>query len=140
MEHTPTPWAKEKTHFAYPPTWMILLNNADYERAKICVNACEGIEDPAKWFEDVSKKIDDITKDTLFVLSVKDKEIQALQDRVKELEKQSDMIVEVQGIFESKMLFYRNRFPSSDYDSGKENAYEDVMELLVEKFPKLLGS
>jgi hypothetical protein len=61
MQHTPTPWAKEKTHFAYPPTWMILLNNADYERAKICVNACEPFQDPAK-------------------------EIQALQDRVKELE------------------------------------------------------
>jgi hypothetical protein len=96
MEHTPTPWTErgnnitdsanglictfEKGHWTFP--------NAKYNRHRIveCVNACDGIEDPARWFEDVSKKIDDITKDTIFVLSVKDKEIAALQDRVKKLE------------------------------------------------------
>ena len=55
--HTPEPWPepKNKSH----PTWRIagcsdgchsegILNYADYLRARACVNACEGMEDPEK--------------------------------------------------------------------------------------------
>ena len=87
MEHTPTPWDNQHK---YLDTDLALMSKIDYERAKACVNACEGMEDPAKWLENVSQRIDKLTKDTVFVLEAKDKEIQALRDRIKELEAQVD--------------------------------------------------
>jgi len=89
MEHTPTPWAKEKTHFAYPPTWMILLNNADYQRAKICVNACSEFPDPKIDIGLLKLHAEQQTKllaSCEAALAERDVTIQALQSRVKELE------------------------------------------------------
>jgi hypothetical protein len=85
MEHTPTPWAKEKTHFGYPPTWMILLNNADYERAKNCVNACAEFPDPKIDIGLLKLHAEQQTKllaSCEAALAERDATIQALQDRV----------------------------------------------------------
>ena len=89
MEHTPTPWAKEKTHFAYPPTWMIQLNNADYERAKNCVNACAEFPDPKIDIGLLKLHAEQQTKllaSCEAALAERDVTIQALQDRVEAYE------------------------------------------------------
>ena len=43
MEHTPTPWTEQHK---YLNTNLAILTKVDYDRAKICVNACAEFPDP----------------------------------------------------------------------------------------------
>lgn len=82
MSHTPTPWELEVTHFAYPPNQAVLMRAQDYARAKVCVNACEGMEDP--WADILAMSTDlSVGKS---IMDEKDTEIAELKARVKELE------------------------------------------------------
>ena len=50
MKHTPEPW-EWNTHGIQPATKFKQLTFLDYQRAKICVNACAGMDDPAAEIE-----------------------------------------------------------------------------------------
>jgi hypothetical protein len=46
MKHTPEPW-EWNTHGIQPATNFKQVRFDDYQRAKSCVNACAGMDDPA---------------------------------------------------------------------------------------------
>lgn len=56
MIHTPEPW-NGNTHQGLGAKGKV-LPKADYHRATDCVNACAGIEDPAKYIADLKQKAD----------------------------------------------------------------------------------
>lgn len=86
MSHTPTPWNKQHK---FLDTNTYLLTEVDYQRAKQCVNACEGMDSPK--IDIGLLRVDNEQKKVLLAsceaaLVERDKEIQALRDRVKDLE------------------------------------------------------
>jgi hypothetical protein len=59
MKHTPEPW-EWNTHGIQPATKFKQVRFLDYQRAKSCVNACAGMDDPAAEIErlrDMEKNI-----------------------------------------------------------------------------------
>jgi hypothetical protein len=92
MQHTPTPWIKQETiiegihgnivaNFQHGE-WEYTNSQENMNRIVACVNACEGMEDP--WADILAMSTDlSVGKS---IMDEKDKEIQALRDRVKELE------------------------------------------------------
>ena len=86
MSHTPTPW---KNQHKFLDTNTYLLTEVDYYRATQCVNACDGMDSP---IIDIGLLlVDNEQKKALLAsceaaLAERDKEMQALRDRVAYLE------------------------------------------------------
>jgi hypothetical protein len=108
--HTPTPW-DDKTVIQIPPNKQAaimhiptrIMSEENYQRSKACVNACEGMKDP--WADILAMSTDlSVGKS---IMDEKDKEIQALRDRVKELEaelaihNEADILIQKQAEYRS---------------------------------------
>lgn len=90
MTHTPTPWELDETHFLHALNEnMVVVPLVDYERARACVNACEGMQDP--WADILAMSTDlSVGKS---IMDEKDTEIAKLKARVAELEAKGDKLI-----------------------------------------------
>jgi hypothetical protein len=114
MEHTPTPWELDDTHFLHALNQnMVVVPLVDYDHAKNCVNACAEFPDPAK-------------------------EIQAMQDRVKELEGERQWISVTDELPDDNMevnCVINGLYGTAIYNGGKQifenETYDDFASDLV---------
>ena len=59
MSHTPTPWSDQHK---FLDTNLSLLSEVDYARAQACVNACEGMQDPAAEIAALKARVAELEK------------------------------------------------------------------------------